>query len=61
MDSRAKEKLKQWKKDYQEVKQASKKPKQKRKTENLSDRDLRELMGQNRPTYRRHNGAFRQR
>lgn len=36
------------------------KPKE-RKDENLSDHDLRELMGVNRPTYSRHKGgAYRQ-
>jgi hypothetical protein len=31
-----------------------------RKSEKLSERDLRELMGTNRPTYTRHKGAYRQ-
>ncbi|USK61319.1 hypothetical protein [Peribacillus asahii] len=56
-----KQQLKQWKLDYQEVKQIAEKSKKKKKPENFSARDLRELMGQNRSTYKRHNGAFRQR
>jgi hypothetical protein len=31
----------------------------KKKKEKLSDRDLKELMGTNQPTYRRHKGAIR--
>lgn len=34
--------------------------KKKKKTEKLSEHDLRDLMGTNRPTYKRHKGAYRQ-
>lgn len=60
MDQEAQDKLKQWKRDYHES-QREAREQNKKKMENLSDRDLRELMGQSRPTYKRHNGAFRQR
>ncbi|MFJ5625428.1 hypothetical protein ACIQD3_22625 [Peribacillus loiseleuriae] len=60
MDPVAKEKLKQWKKDHQLMKEATKKPKEK-KSEQLSHRDWEDIMGKNRPTYKRQNGSFRQR
>ena len=53
------EKLKQWKQDYREMK-AAKKPK-KNKFEQLSDREWKELMGQFNQTLGRHNGALRRR
>lgn len=52
-----KEQLKVWKKDYQEVR---KKPKITSK-EVLSESDIKSLMGVDKPVYRRHRGAFRQR
>ncbi|WP_227396994.1 hypothetical protein [Jeotgalibacillus aurantiacus] len=57
MDQKAKEQLMEFKKQLNQE-AAIKKPKKKK---GLSDRDLRELMGVNRPTYSRHNGAMRQR
>ena len=38
-----------------------KKKPEKKKHETLTERDIKELMGINRPTYKRHKGAFRQR
>jgi hypothetical protein len=52
--------LKEWKK--QQLKnQSPKKKAVSEKKEILSHRDLEELMGMRKPTYRRHNGALRQR
>ncbi|MCJ8008916.1 hypothetical protein ACFFF5_21110 [Lederbergia wuyishanensis] len=34
---------------------------QKRRTEVLTESDIKSLMGMDKPTYRRHRGAFRQR
>lgn len=34
--------------------------KEKKKSEKLSEKDLKELMGTNRPIYSRHKGAYRQ-
>ena len=59
MDLVEKAKLKQWKKDYREMKTA-KKPKNK-KSEQLSDREWKELMGQFNQTLGRHNGVLRRR
>jgi hypothetical protein len=44
--------------DVKKMKSIKKKPKKKRK-ENLSRRDLIDLMGMNRPTYKRVRGAIR--
>ncbi len=41
--------------------QPSKKKRKKRYSESLSERDIKELMGQYQPTYKRKNGAYRQR
>lgn len=58
MNSVEKEKLKQWKQDYREMK-AAKKPNN--KSDQLSDREWKELMGQFNQTLGRHNGALRRR
>lgn len=57
MNPALKERLKEWKQDYQEVR---KKPK-KRRTEHFTESEMKDLMNVNKPTYRRHRGAFRQR
>ncbi|MGM7634181.1 hypothetical protein [Bacillus sp. Hm123] len=65
MNASLKDQLKEWKRQHQEVKQERKKKKRKKqpqkKREQLSERDLRYLMGTGRPTYKRHRGSFRQR
>jgi hypothetical protein len=58
--------LSKWKNKNQPVPVKKKKEKasdkaQKAHSEKLSDRDIRELMGMNKQTLRRHNGAYRQR
>jgi hypothetical protein len=56
-----KEQLKLWKQHHQEVKRKPHKKPQKRKSEDLSDSDIRSLMGMDRPRYSRgKGGAFRQ-
>ncbi|MEY8346441.1 hypothetical protein [Niallia circulans] len=52
--------LKEWEKQYLKT-QSPKKKLVTKKEEDLSHRDLEELMGMRKPTYRRHNGALRQR
>jgi predicted transcriptional regulator of viral defense system len=52
--------LKEWKKQHLKN-QSPKKKLVAKKKELLSQRDLEELMGIRKPTYRRHNGALRQR
>lgn len=52
--------LKEWEKQHLKNQSAKKKSVVKKK-ELLSQRDLEELMGIRKPTYRRHNGALRQR
>lgn len=59
MNPVAKAKLKQWKQVYRVV-EVAKKPKIK-KSEQLSDREWKELMGQFNQTLGRHNGALRRR
>ncbi|HBZ09139.1 MAG TPA: hypothetical protein DEO65_04515 [Bacillus bacterium] len=59
MNRSLKEQLKDWKWHHREVKQ-HRKP-QKRRTERLTEFELKSLMDVNRPTYRRHRGSFRQR
>lgn len=56
--SNFKNQLKKWSKKNMPTKQQQSKPK---KDEELSRRDFEELMGKNRPTYSRRNGAIRQR
>lgn len=56
MTQREKEKLQTWKRDVQEVKGKRKKRK---KAENLSERDIKQLMQAR--SYERHNGAIRNR
>ncbi|USK71746.1 hypothetical protein LIS76_08335 [Peribacillus asahii] len=60
-----KDQLRDWKQQHQEStpkkkKKHYRKP-QKRKSEHLSESDIKSLMGMNRATYRRHRGALRQR
>ncbi|UQZ76690.1 hypothetical protein C2I17_20270 [Niallia circulans] len=52
--------LKEWEKQHLKTLSPKKKLVAK-KEEELSHRDLEELMGMRKPTYRRHNGALRQR
>ena len=52
--------LKEWEKQHLKT-QSPKKMAVSEKKEILSHRDLEELMGIRKPTYRRHNGALRQR
>ncbi|WP_416826282.1 hypothetical protein [Ectobacillus polymachus] len=54
------EQLKEWRQKHPipQVKRTRTKPKKKKKE--LSQRDLLDLMDVNRPTYKRHKGAFRQ-
>jgi hypothetical protein len=68
MNPSFKDQLKQWKKDNLPAptpskdikKQPVKKQQPEKKKEELSERDLKYLMGTSRPTYRRHKGALRQ-
>ncbi|MGI8349630.1 hypothetical protein NiCM35_07605 [Niallia circulans] len=52
--------FKEWEKQHLKT-QSPKKKAVAEKKEILSQRDLEELMGIRKPTYRRHNGALRQR
>ncbi|MGM0806504.1 MAG: hypothetical protein ACQET8_17320 [Bacillota bacterium] len=59
-----KDQLKKWKNKNQKVSAKKKKASQslqKDYSEKLSDRDLKELMGMGKATYRRYRGAYRQR
>lgn len=57
-----KEQLKAWKKDRMEIRQHGKKKRKKRSNDELSTRDIKKLMGMDRPIYSRgKGGAFRQR
>jgi predicted Zn-dependent peptidase len=63
MNPSLKDQLKDWKKLHQEPTPKKKKPHQKpqkRKSEHLTELDIKSLMGMNMPTYRRHKGALRQ-
>lgn len=60
MNPLLKTQLKDWKKKHLKT-QSPKKKLVTKKEEGLSHRDLEELMGMRKPTYRRHNGALRQR
>ncbi|MGY3717050.1 hypothetical protein ACWE42_16170 [Sutcliffiella cohnii] len=65
MNKSLRDQLKDWKKQRALEKQSKYKKKNatpsKKKEEKLSDKDLRELMGTNRPTYARgRGGAYRQ-
>ena len=60
MNPLLKTQLKEWEKQHLKT-QSPKKKSVAKKEEDLSHRDLEELMGMRKPTYRRHNGALRQR
>jgi len=60
-----KEQLKEWKRQHREVtgygqKKKRRKKAQQGKSEQLTEREIKDLMGTNRPIYERHRGAFRQ-
>ncbi len=58
MNRTLKDQLKDWKQDYQEV---ARKP-EKRRRDHLTEKDIKGLMGINRPTYSRgRGGAYKQR
>lgn len=60
MNQTFRDQLVKWKNMHQEEQTPKKKSVGNRK-ETLSQRDLEELMGIRKPTYKRHNGALRQR
>lgn len=60
MNPPLKTQLKEWEKQHVKT-QSPKKKSVAKKKELLSQRDLEELMDIKKPTYRRHNGALRQR
>lgn len=51
------EQLKQWEKQHKDLIRKSSRKSQKRKTEELTKEDIEDLMGINRPTYRRGKGG----
>lgn len=60
-----KEQLKEWKQQYRKVtgfgqKKKRRKKAEKGKSERLTEAEIKDLMGTNRPIYERHRGAFRQ-
>jgi len=60
MDKTFKDQLKEWNKQHQVINHHDKKP-QKRRTEVLTETDIKSLMGINRATYSRgRGGAYRQ-
>lgn len=57
MNRTLKDQLKEWKREYQEI---AEKP-QKRRRERLTERDIKYLMGMDKPVFRKYRGSFRQR
>ncbi|KGT40025.1 hypothetical protein P421_00080 [Heyndrickxia coagulans P38] len=60
-----KDQIKEWKQQHREAtgyghKKKRRKKAEKGKSERLSEREIKDLMGTNRPIYERHRGAFRQ-
>jgi len=62
MNKTLKEQLKEWQRQHREIKKYGVKKKKHPKLEPLTERDIKELMGINRPIYKRKKGgAFKQR
>lgn len=60
-----KEQLREWKQQHREATGYGKKKKRRKKarkgkSERLTEAEIKDLMGTNRPIYERHRGAFRQ-
>jgi len=62
MNKTLKEQLKEWQRQHREIKKYGVKKKRQSKSEHLTERDIKDLMGINRPVYKRKKGgAFKQR